>query len=124
MVLSITISDELYAKYVAMNPQNPHKAIQKQLDRFSEVTPGLRAIVLSGDDLSELQRLAQKSVETPKEVVKLVGDALTIQNEGVEVQISEGQRARLRQEASFWGQDPGKYASDALKTAMHARFGT
>jgi hypothetical protein len=123
MVLTITLSDDLYSKYVAMNPQNPQKAIQKQLDRFSEVTPGLRAIVITGDTLSELQRAAQKSVETPAEVLKLVKDALTVEKEGVEVQFSDGQRARLRQEAIFWNQDPGKFASDALRTAMSARFG-
>jgi hypothetical protein len=123
MVLNISVPDEIYAKYVGMNPQNPHKAIQKQLERFSDVRPGDRAIVVTGDDLSEVQRAAQRSVETPKDIVKLIEEALKVKSEDVEVSLTEGQRNRLRAEASFWGKAPGEYASNALKEAMASRFG-
>ena len=123
MVLNISVPDEVYAKYVGMNPQNPHKAIQKQLERFQEVTPGSRVIIVTGDDLSEIQRAAERSVETPADVVKLVREALKVKSEDVEVSLSEGQRNRLRAEAQFWGKTPGEYASNALKEAVASRFG-
>lgn len=91
MVLNLAISDELYAKYVEMNPQNPHKAIQKQLERFSEVKPSSRAIVVTGDELSEIQRAAEREVVTAKDVLKLVREALKVKSEDVEVALSEGQ---------------------------------
>jgi hypothetical protein len=123
MVLNLAISDELYAKYVEMNPQNPHKAIQKQLERFQEVKPSSRAIVITGDELSEMQRAAEREVVTSKDVLKLVQEALKVKSEDVEVALSEGQRNRLREEAKFWGQEPGAYASRMLKEAMASRFG-
>lgn len=123
MVLNISIPDEVYAKYVGMNPQNPHKAIQKQLERFAEVTPSSRVVIITGDDLSEIQRAAERSVETPKDVVKLVQEALKVKSEDVEVSLSEGQRNRLRAEAQFWGKSPGEYASAKLKEVMASRFG-
>lgn len=123
MVINFSIPDEIYQKYVAMNPQNPHKAILKQLDRFQDVRPGDRAIVIAGDDLVSLQRQTQNLVNTPQEVIDLVKNALTVRSEDVNVQLSETQRSRIRQEANFWQKDPGEYASDALKVAVSARFG-
>jgi len=123
MVVNLSVPDDLYAHYVEMNKQNPGKAMVKQLQRFSEIRPGARAIVISGDELAELQRLAEKSVETPKDIVKLVSQALHVEEEGVKVKFTEQQRNRMRQDAKFWSQDPGVYASKKLQAMVDTAFG-
>lgn len=123
MVVNLSIPDELYAHYVTQNPQNPGKAMVKQLKRFAGVKPGDRAITVFGDDLAELQRVAARSVETPKQVIKLVEDALTCKGEGIEIRLTDGQRGRIRQDAKFWQQDPGVYASKEVQVIVDARFG-
>lgn len=122
-VISISIPDDLYEVFVAQNPQNPHKAIVKHLDKFKEYKFSDRAIVLSGKDLEEVQRAAGKTVETPQEVVSLVRDALSIDIEGMKVPLTEGQRTRLRQMASFFDQPVEEYGAMKMKDAIAAQFG-
>lgn len=123
MVVNLSIPDDLYAHYVEMNKQNPGKAMVKQLKRFADVKPGSRCIVVFGDELAELTRLAEKSVETPQDLVKLVSKALHVRGEGVSVKFTEAQRNRMRQDAKFWQKDPGVYASEKLQVMVDTAFG-
>ena len=123
MVVNLSIPDDLYAKYVAMNKTNPGKAMVKQLKRFEDVNPATRVVLLFDEPLAELQRLAERSIESPKDVLQLVKKALTVEKDGVEVKFSEAQRARMRQDAKFWSEDPGVYASKKLQSMVDTAFG-
>lgn len=122
-VISLSIPDELYEVFVKQNPQNPHKAIVRHLDKFKDFHFSDRAIVLTGDELSEVQRAAGKTVETPKELLTLVRDALSIDVDGMKVQLTEGQRARLRHMASFFNQPINEYGAMKVKEALSNQFG-
>jgi hypothetical protein len=123
MVVSISIPDDLWEVYVAQNPQNPHRAIVKQLKRFKDVSPADRVVALTGDDLAEVQRISGRQIETVKDLRRLVEDALTLKSDGIKVKITDGQRARIKHEAAFFNRDPEELASEKLEEALHARFG-
>jgi len=123
MVVNLSIPDELYALYVGMNKTNPGKAMVKQLQRFGDVNPGTRVVILKDESLAELQRLAERSLETPKDILSLVEKALHIEGEGVQVKFTDVQRNRMRQDAKFWNEDPGVYASKKLQTMVDTAFG-
>lgn len=122
-VISISIPDELYDVFVKQNPQNPHKAIVKHLEKFKEFKFSDRAVVLSGRELEEVQRAAGKTVETPQELLKIVQEALSIDVEGMRIQLTEGQRTRLRHMASFFQQPVEEYGAAKVKEALTAQFG-
>ena len=122
-VISISIPDDLYDVFVAQNPQNPHKAIVRHLEKFKEFKFSDRAIVLSGKELEEVQRAAGKTVETPEQLLGLVKDALSIDVDGMKVQLTEGQRSRLRHMASFFQQPVEEYGAAKLREAISAQFG-
>lgn len=122
-VISISIPDELYETFVKQNPQNPSKAIVRHLDKFKSYSFADRAIMLTGEDLAEVQRAAGRTVETPKEVVSLVREALSIKVEGMGVELSEGQRSRLKQMAAFFNQSPEAYGAAQVKEALTAKLG-
>lgn len=123
MVVNLSIPDELYADYVKMNPQNPGKAMVKHLKRFVEVRPNGKALVIAGDTLAEVQRIAEKSVDKPEQLLELLKKAMEIKGEGVKISFTDTQRARMRQEAQFWQKDPGVYASEKLQIMVNTGFG-
>lgn len=123
MVISLSIPDELHSVYVKHNPQNPHKAIVKQLQRFKEFSPADRFVMLTGDDLAEVQRLSGRQIETVADLRRLIEDALTLNTDGIPVKITDGQRARIKHEASFFGREPEQLAAEKLEEALTARFG-
>lgn len=123
MVVNLSIPDDLYAKYVEMNKTNPGKAMVKQLRRFAEVSPSTRVVLLHGKPLAELQRLAEKSLETPEQILKLVDEALHVEEDGVKVRFTEAQRNRMKQDAKFWSTSPGEYASKKLQNMVDTAFG-
>jgi len=123
MVVTLSLSDELYQDYVKINPQNPHKAMVKQLERFKDAKPSDRGIWVTGKELEEIQRAAGRQVETPKEIEELITRALSLKLEDFSVPLSAGQRARLHQDATFWGKTPSQYASEAVKEALANRLG-
>lgn len=123
MVVNLSIPDELYAQYVEMNKTNPGKAMVKQLKRFADVNPSTRVVILQDEVLAELQRLAERSLETPRDILSLVEKALTVEGEGVKVKFTDVQRNRMRQDAKFWNEDPGVYASKKLQNMVDTAFG-
>jgi len=123
MVVNLSIPDELYAQYVEMNKTNPGKAMVKQLKRFADVNPSTRVVILQDESLAELQRLAERSLETPRDILSLVEKALTVEGEGVKVKFTDVQRNRMRQDAKFWNEDPGVYASKKLQNMVDTAFG-
>lgn len=123
MVVTMSIPDELYQHYVQMNPQNPGKALIRQLERFKDVGLEKRVLLLHSGDLAEVQRLAGKTVETPEHLVSLVKDALSINVGDFKVALTEGQRKRLKQNAHFFGKTPEEYGSQQVKEIVAAKFG-
>ncbi len=123
MVVTLSLPDELYQEYVKFNPANPHKAIVKQLERFKDAKQSDRGIWVTGKELEEIQRSAGRSVETPKDIQSLITEALQLKFEGFSVSLSAGQRARLRQDAGFWGKTPEAYASEIARETFSNRFG-
>lgn len=123
MVLTLSIPDELYQAYVKFNPSNPHKAIVKQLERFKDAKQSDRGILVTGKELEEIQRAAGRQVETPQEIQALITEALKLKFDGFSVSLSAGQRARLKQDAGFWGKSPEVYASEIARETFSNRFG-
>jgi len=123
MVISLSIPDALWDLYVKHNPTNPHRALVKQLERFKEFSPADRFVMLTGDDLAEVQRVSGRQVENVKDLRRLVEDALTLKTDGIPVKITDGQRARIKHEASFFGREPEDLAAEKLEEALSARFG-
>lgn len=122
-VISLSVPDELYEVFVKQNPQNPHKAIVKHLEKFKEFKFSDRAIVLSGSELEEVQRAAGKTIETPQELLTVVRDALSLDVDGMKVTLTEGQRARIKHTATFFGQKPEEFGATKVREALAAQFG-
>ncbi len=123
MVVTLSIPDDLYQDYVKMNPQNPHKNMVKQLERFKKIPLASATLVFSPDDMKRLTKTVQLSVESPSQLLDILEKALSLEIDSVKITLSEGQRKRLESNANFFGKTVPEFLSAQAKEAVLNAFG-
>ncbi len=123
MVVTISIPDELYQVYTKFNPQNPSKAIVKQLERFQTVAPSDKAIVLGPNEQKELVGITNYALDSASQLVEAFKKAISIDVAGVNVPLTEGQRKRLEANAKFFNKSVPEFLTARVKEAVLAHLG-
>ena len=123
MINTLSIPDETHKVYTKYNPVNPAKAMVAQLERFKDFSPVERALIIPVKERQEIEALHQRPFDRPEELVEWVRQLTSASIDGVEVQLSELQRKRIRTRAESRGIDPNKYLVDQVKRALRAHFG-
>ncbi len=123
MVVTLSIPDDLYQAYVKMNPQNPHKNMVKQLERFKEIPLASATLVFSPDDMKRLTKMTQLSIESPEQLLDILEKTLSLEIDSVKITLSEGQRKRLASNANFMGKTVPEFLSARAKEAVLNAFG-
>ena len=118
MLISLSIPDEIYSRYMKHNPQNPTKALIEQLKRFSEISPSERIVILGKGDLAEIQRLAEASIEDAPGVVKFVQKTSQMSVGEVAVELTPTQRELADSRAKFMGMSLSEWLRPVLQTAI------
>ncbi len=109
MILNISIPDEVYTAYGAYSPR-PHQAIAAQVKRFQGVDPGdPRTLVLSGEVRTQLEKLSGRTIDTPEELVKVVGELARLRIGEAAVELPEETQKYYAGQAEFQGQPPGEW---------------
>ena len=114
----VKISDELYETYKKMNPVNPEKAIERQLENFKEVRPESRIFIFNNKERGELERLLGKSFDTAADVIKQIKLALAVRLDGVELEASPDTLSVMAQQAKFEGRDAKEYTKHKLEESL------
>jgi hypothetical protein len=122
-VVTLSMPDELLAKYKEFAPDNPNRAVVKQLDRFKEHDPVGRTLIVAPEDLKQLEGLRQLTLETSGQLVGWVRSLKSLKTEGVEVQLTEGQQHRANQMAKFFNQSYDVFVQDCVKRALQSMLG-
>jgi hypothetical protein len=78
MLVSLKVPDEVYESYGTHNPQNPRLAMEQALQRFAAITPNRKAIIFTGDALSELQGLLGGSFDGPLDALLALRRSLVV----------------------------------------------
>lgn len=124
MVLSLALSDDLYAAYVKHSPQNPQKGIAKQLERFKEVSPAEHTLVFSQKHLKKLAELTKTGFDTPEDLIKALERALSVDVAGVSVPLTDSQRKRVESFATFFAEPTKDYLTRRIKEMVSVVFGS
>ena len=114
MILRIKIDDDTYETYGAYNKKDPRKAIEKSLETFKAHDPRKKAIIFSGDDLAELQRLLTGSFDSPEGVLEALKSAVSAFVDDVCVELDAGQRKRLMLQAKAWKREPSEFIASQI----------
>lgn len=97
MLVNIQIPDELYQRYAERRPERPQTALAEALKEFVELVPGKRRMVLDEATLRELVGILQTTLESPADLVAAIRRERRVGlGDGVQLELSEGQRARLK----------------------------
>ena len=122
-VRTLSIPDDVDAVYTQHLPANPAKAMSAQLVRFANYGPGDRSLILPIEVIRELERLAQRTFETPQSLLVFLKMLLTVDVEGIEMTLTPGQKARMKQRADFFKRPFNDYAKSEIKQALEGRLG-
>jgi hypothetical protein len=103
LILQIRISDDLYQHYANRAPLAPQKELEKALEAFKDLDPREVRVVVAGADLKALSAILGHPISTPAELLEHLqrSQRVALPEEGVEVQLSSPQRARLKAQANF-----------------------
>lgn len=124
MLISLKVPDEVFEAYGAFNPQNPRLAMEQALVRFHKVAPNRKAIVLSGDALSEVQKLLSGSFSEASDLLDALRKALMVKVEGVDVSLTEGQRKAIGDAIRFNPKiEPREFTETKIKEGLRVALG-
>lgn len=104
MILTLRVKDETHLKYAEHDPNNPSRAMERQLERFKEFSPTDRAVILSNEERKALEEMRGLSFESGAELVEWVKRLKSYEVEGIAIPLSEGQLKRahyLSEKTSF-----------------------
>ena len=123
-LVSLSIPDELYAVYSAMNPEKPiQQALTKQLERFKEFPAHDRALIFPPEVRKALEGIYGGPVEDFEKFLVWVRSMAALKVDGVELVLSEGQRKRLVSEANFYERSYEMHAKQRLQQALESAIG-
>jgi hypothetical protein len=114
MIVQLRIPDEIHEKYKTIAPTGPEKAMTSHLERFSDVKPGARVLILTTDEMNQLQEMVGKYVATGKELLDIVSACLSYKLDKLTVKFEADLLSRAQDQAMFEGAD--------LKTYMEAKL--
>ncbi len=122
-VRTLSIPDEVDAAYTRHNPTNPSRAMATQLQRFAVYSPGDRELIIPPEVIKELERLAQRTFATADSLLVFLKMLLTVDVEGIELTLTPGQKARMKQRADFFKRPFNDFAKAEIKEALVGRLG-
>lgn len=122
MILSIKVSDEVYEQYGRHNNANPRGAIEAVVNRFAEVGASGKAVVLSGENLKQLQALVGQ-IDSPEALIELIRKAVSARVDGVEFPLSESQRKGIKDRAAHQGQPADMVFQREVTSALRNALG-
>jgi hypothetical protein len=126
MLVTLSIPDETYQKYAEMNPEKPvQMAISAQLKRFEDLKLSDRALVVPREERVALERAYGRPIEDFPAFVRWIEGLSSLTVDGFRLQLSDGQRKRLAQEAAAWlpGRPAEEYVSRRLLNALVSVIG-
>lgn len=123
MIVTLTIKDDVYQRYVEHNPTNPRLAMEQTLERFKEHGTRKAATVLPLEVVRELKTILGSAVEDPKKLLEWVKRASSLTVEGQEVVLKGGQRQRLEAEAKFYKKEFGPHVKTFVEDRLAERLG-
>lgn len=119
----VRIKDETWDKYVAFNPTNPNRACAEQLEKFSDIDPKDKGLVLNARQRGEVEGLAGRSLESGEQLVGYIKHLIELKVGDVNVLLTEGQKKRLYSEALKQGKTAAEYVEWRLKNVFLREFG-
>lgn len=122
-VVTLSIRDETQRMYVEHAPTNPNKAMAEQLEKYKELSPKDKGLVLTATERGTLEGLYGGSLENGAALVAWVEKLKSVTLEETRLRLTDGQRKRLESEAYKQGKTAASYIEWRLADIFRREFG-
>lgn len=119
ITVPLKILDDTEQTYLSRNPKNRYKAMEETLERFKDVDPKGRFLMLLPEDVRDLENLLRDQVPSGKALLTLVKRLVNVSVGGVEVPMVEQQLTAINERAAFHGVEPKVYLERELEKAIN-----
>jgi hypothetical protein len=119
MIIGLKIPDETYEVYGRRNPESPRVEIERTLQAFASLDPREVSLFLNREELKELNTILGHPISSVKELFEHLKRSQRVSlGEGIEVELTSAQRARLAADAEFWKEDFKTYVAKHIKLGV------
>lgn len=125
MRVKLDISDDLWERFASpgMSYEDVRQALVKNLETFSKHPITDRALVLSLDNLAEIQTLLDSAVTTPEELIRAIRTLTTCSMEGVQVKLDPMLLETMKEQAQFMGRTLPEYIAEQVQYGISVAQG-
>jgi hypothetical protein len=134
LLVTLAMKDELYAKYVEVDPVKPNVAILNQLERFKDVTPADRALFFNKEQRQRIEKLFGEGIDHASidRFLTWLERRSTVNVGEYPITLTNGQMKRAESNATFWKSRTGAaappnvvngYVKDVVEDALRNVLG-
>lgn len=123
MIVTIKVKDETYEKYLDQNKKNPRGAIEAQIERFQDVGPGDRSIILSDEQRKKIEALRGMTFNDGEELVSWLLSRASIDVSDVKVSLRDGQLKYIKSLSDHYKRPLNEEIATHVKRAIDRDLG-
>lgn len=118
MIVEIQIQDSIFKKYQEYNTADPYKALSRQIQRFADVNPADRVIIIDAENRRKLEALLNETTTDAASLVEKVKSLLTIKVDDIKVALTPETVETLKSQAEFEGMDQKEYTEQKIREGI------
>jgi hypothetical protein len=132
MISTLALKDEVYLKYQEMDPAKPNVMMVKQLERFQDVKPTDRPVVLKDEHRKRIEACFGEGIDqsSMEKFLRWLERRSTVNVEGVDIRLSPSQMKAAEYQATFWAAKGGKgenptaeFVAEEVRRGLYHTFG-
>lgn len=123
MIANIRVSDETFDKYVGYDKSNPRLAMEQQLERYRDVSPKDRVLVLNAEQRKRLEKLWSAPIEDMDQFVSWIEKLHSMHIMGQPIPLTKNQINQLAQQAGFYHKAPAEYIGEKILQLLRQGVG-
>lgn len=115
MIINLKLPDDLYDQYLKkFNAPKHYLRMKQAIEAFLPIGDGDRYLILHGKERQAIESEFQTNLDTPEKLLKLIKNLKSVKINGVEVNFSDDEMARLKMQADFHGRTPDQYILEMI----------
>ena len=124
MKVNVTVSDDLYEKYVRkFGVPNCFARMRAAIECFQDVDPNDRYLFLAGDDRRAVEAILGTTADDGQKLARLIKNMATVKIGGIEHSFTAEELARIDAQAGFHGRDRETYIKETVAELVGIMLG-
>lgn len=119
ITVPLKLADETEQTYLERNPKNRYKAMEETLEKFKDLDPKARFLILTPEDVRQMEDYVRDQVPSAQALLALLRRLTSVSIGDVNVPLTDLQLQVLKERAGFHGKAPDEYVPEELLKAVN-----